>query len=162
MASRQAATYIASRQAVTYIASRQAVTYIASRQASTYIASRQAATCIASQQASTCIAIRQASTYIASRQAATHIASQPVVTHFLDGVNFSVIVLAQRGYCYKQTHCEGDNRCIDSLSSSIYCNCGRGHTEHKSIPMAILRHVSRHQKILQSHLDSSVPNSRIK
>jgi hypothetical protein len=122
---------------VTYIASRQAATCIASRQASTYIASRPAATCIASRQASTCIAIRQA---------ATHIASQSVVTHFLDGVNFNVIFSAQRGYCYKQTHCEGDNRCIDSLSSSIYCNCGRGHTEHKSIPMAILRHVSRHQK----------------
>ena len=37
-----------------------------------------------------------------------------------------------------------------------------GHTDSKSNFLAILRHVFKHDEILQSHLDYSVPNSRIK
>ena len=39
---------------------------------------------------------------------------------------------------------------------------GGWHTEDKSNSMAILRHVSKHDEILQYHLDNPVPNSRIK
>jgi hypothetical protein len=38
----------------------------------------------------------------------------------------------------------------------------RGHTEDKSYSMAILRHVFKHDEILQSHLYNTEPNSRIK
>jgi hypothetical protein len=38
----------------------------------------------------------------------------------------------------------------------------RGHTEDKSYSMAILRHVSKYDEILQSHLYNTEPNSRIK
>ena len=38
----------------------------------------------------------------------------------------------------------------------------RGHTEDKSYSMAILRHVSKHDDILQSHPYNTEPNSRIK
>jgi hypothetical protein len=38
----------------------------------------------------------------------------------------------------------------------------RGHTEDKSYSMAILRHVSKHDEILQSHPYNTDPNSRIK
>jgi hypothetical protein len=36
-----------------------------------------------------------------------------------------------------------------------------GHTEDKSNYMAILRHVSKHDEILQSHLDNPVPNTKM-
>jgi hypothetical protein len=38
----------------------------------------------------------------------------------------------------------------------------RRHTEDKSYSMAILRHVSKHDEIVQSHLYNTEPNSRIK
>jgi hypothetical protein len=50
--------------------------------------------------------------------------------------------------CYKQTHCEGDNRCIVSLQLSKYCIWGGEHSEDKSISMAILRHASKHDEII--------------
>jgi hypothetical protein len=38
----------------------------------------------------------------------------------------------------------------------------RGHTEDKSYSMAILRHASKQDEILQSHPYNTEPNSRIK
>ena len=78
------------------------------------------------------------------------IASQPAATHYLDVKSetsdrdvvhyYNAIVSAQRG--------TGNNRCIDSLWSSQYCNLERGHTEDKCNFMAIVCHVSKHDKIL--------------
>ena len=38
----------------------------------------------------------------------------------------------------------------------------RGHTVDKANSMAVLRHVSKHDEILQYQLDNPEPNSRIK
>ena len=69
---------------------------------------------------------------------------------------FNDIVSAQRGDWQKQilVHCEGDNRSIDSLWSSKYCNWG--HTEDKNNSMAILRHTFCISKVLKTRRNTTV------
>jgi hypothetical protein len=73
---------------------------------------------------------------------------------------FNAIISAQRGYYQK-------HEIIDVLilcgrhNIAIYFFVGGGN-EDKRYCMATLRHVSKHDNILQSHLDNTVPNSKMK